>query len=84
MDKILNHLCVINNEEIVAVRSLMTSNCYDVDVPSDITLSKFNLRSGSEVETVRLKTIPKGIVSISLAGRSCVALSYTEYNEILP
>ena len=66
---------MINDDEICVVHTKEKDNSDKVR-----KVSKYNLETGAELDTAKLWTSPNGIVSISLAGRPCVAVSYHMYN----
>ena len=80
-------MCLVNDEEVDVVTAVETVDCCsDLDYKSlsNYELTKYNLRTGAEVDVTRLRKEPNGLVSMNLAGKLCVALSYHTYNEILP
>ena len=79
-------MCLINDEEVGVVTAVeIVGFCNDYDkILSNYKLTKYSLRTGAEVDVARLKSGPNGLVSVNLAGRPCVALSYHTYNEIFP
>ena len=76
---------MINDEEVCVAHAKETvDGCTGIDKLCKHKLTKYNLETGAELDTAKLWTSPNGLVSISLAGRPCVAVSYHIYNGCRP
>ena len=76
------HMCLLSDtDEVCVIQKLDLADCLR-DSGYTYQLAKYNLETGRRTDCVNLNRNPNGMASVTVAKKSCVALSSYRYSDI--